>query len=133
LPPEKIAPALQALVAMLSLRLEMARDDRGPQMPGFLDELESLSDHQLMMALSDWLRWRDRLRRSSRINRHPERLQEAVDHVDAIELELSLRTSAGRDRLRQEMAAIKRRRVVRFADYRAARARLDRLAHRFGR
>lgn len=102
-------------------------------MPGFLDELESLSDHQLMMALSDWLRWRDRLRRTSRVNRHQERLQEAVDHVAAIELELSLRTASGRDRLRQDMAAIKKPRVVKLDDYRAARAKLDRLAHRFSR
>jgi hypothetical protein len=102
-------------------------------MPGFLDELEHLSDHQLMMALSDWLRWRERLRRTTRVNRHQERLQEAADHVEAIELELSLRTSAGRDRLRQDLLAIKRPRVVRLEDYRVARARLDRLAHRFRR
>ncbi len=69
------------------------------------DDLAGVSTAELEMALSEWRRWRNRVRFAKDMRLRRERDEQACGYITAIEHELTLRTPEVRERMLQQTTA----------------------------
>ena len=99
--------------------------------------LRDRTDDDLKMELTEWRRWRDRVRHAPVMRRRQERFNEACARIVEIEQELAARTPAEKDRRRRAARAtvwaLAGSATVSLDAYREARSELDRLERRLRR